>query len=115
MPPRKRRTYAETEGEFQAKVIDTARLYGWKVVHYRPARTAHGWTTALTGDKGAPDLILAKGGHVLLVELKSATGTLTAEQRDWLKHLGPHGHVWRPGDWGAVLATLRNPNGTNHA
>ncbi len=66
-----------SEAEFQRTVIDYALLRSWRVVHYRPARTLHGYRTALTGHPGAPDLLLARDGCVLCVELKRHTGRLT--------------------------------------
>lgn len=36
---------AVTEAQFQAAVVDLARLAGWRVAHFRPARTSHGWAT----------------------------------------------------------------------
>ena len=32
-----------TETDFLQRVIDTAKLYGWLVTHFRPAKTARGW------------------------------------------------------------------------
>jgi hypothetical protein len=30
-------------------VIELAKLRGWRTAHFRPARTAHGWRTAVLG------------------------------------------------------------------
>lgn len=95
-----------TEADWTAQVIKTAKLHGWMAVHYRPARTDKGWRTALEGDRGAPDLLLARDGEVLLAELKSQRGTFRPGQREWLAALGPHGCVWRPADSDAVLTRL---------
>lgn len=88
---------AMTEAELQTNVIDLARAYGWLVVHQRPALTTSGYRTAIQGDKGFPDLVMAKRGRVLLAELKSQTGRLTAEQQAWVTASGAY--VWRPLDW----------------
>jgi hypothetical protein len=96
-----------TEGQFQQRIIDTAQTYGWRLFHARPARTNNGWTTPLTGDPGFPDLVLARRGQVLLVELKSNTGQLGPDQAEWLKALGPHGRLWRPRAWESALAELQ--------
>lgn len=96
-----------TEDDFKSRVIDYAKLRGWKVTHFRPARTAKGWRTPLEGDKGCPDLVLARDGRVLLVELKSASGRLTSEQRDWLMHIGAAGRLWRPDDWSTIEKELK--------
>lgn len=96
-----------SEDDLKARVLDLAKLRGWMVVHYRPARTAKGWRTPLEGDKGCPDIILARRGVVLLVELKSATRRPTPEQRSWLLALGVHGRLWKPRDWPEIVETLR--------
>lgn len=104
-----------TEADFQASVVDAARLLGWRVHHQRPARTATGWRTAVTGDVGFPDLVLVRGGRLVVAELKSARGWVTVEQQAWLADLEAAGvevHVWRPGDWDEVVAVLRRPSHT---
>jgi hypothetical protein len=88
-------------------VIEAATLHGWRVSHGRPARTGRGWRTPVQGHIGAPDLLLARDGDVLLIELKSNTGRLRPDQDIWLNHLGPYGGVWRPRDANLVLARLR--------
>lgn len=101
-PPRQ-----ESEAHFTQRVIQTARWHGWKVTHFRPSRTQSGrWATAVQGDIGSPDLLLARDGDVLLAELKTDTGRLRPEQREWLAHLGDRAVVWRPRDWDAVLTRL---------
>lgn len=95
------------EEDFRGRVIDYAKLRGWKAVAYRPAKTEKGWRTPLQGDKGCPDIILARRGVVLLVELKSATGRPTPEQRAWLDALGGNGRLWRPVDWGEIVTELK--------
>lgn len=100
----------ESELDFQHRVMELAKLSGWMVVHYRPARVGKGprtrVVTPLSGDRGAPDLILARDGVVLLVELKAQNGRLSPEQRQWLHHIGEHGRVWRPSDWLTVVQEL---------
>ena len=56
----------EREDEFLRAVLEMAGILGWMAFHPRPARTAHGWRTALSGDPGYPDLTLAKAGHPLI-------------------------------------------------
>lgn len=96
-----------TEDELLGSVIDLAHLRGWLVVHHRPARTAQGWRTPTQGDKGVPDLILARRGVVILAELKSDKGRLTAEQVRWQTALGTHHRVWRPSDIHLIAKELR--------
>lgn len=95
-----------TEDEWLSRVLDTARVHGWRVQHVRPARTQRGWRTPVQGDRGAPDLLLARGGRVLLVELKSDRGRLGPGQGEWLAAAGEHARLWRPRDWPQVLAEL---------
>lgn len=84
------------EAEFQQAVIDIAKLRGWRVAHFRPARTAKGWRTPVQGHAGFPDLVLARRGRVLFIELKSDKGRITADQLAWAKELGEAFRVWRP-------------------
>jgi hypothetical protein len=89
-----------TEAELQEAVIEAAQWAGYLVAHFRPARTADGgWVTAMTGDAGFPDLVLAhKRSHrVLFRELKSEKGRPTPQQLVWLT--ATRGRIWRPIDW----------------
>jgi hypothetical protein len=98
-----------SEAEFTRTVLDTARQYGWKRVHIRPGLTADGkWRTAYQGDTGLPDLILARNGRVLLVELKTSIGKATAAQASWLQAAGSNGRLWRPQHWDLILAELQH-------
>lgn len=97
---------ALSETAWTGRVIDIARLHGWRVGHFRPAQTAKGWRTPMSGHVGVPDLLLARGGDVLMAELKSDSGRLRTEQVEWLAALGAHGCVWRPRDAHTVLARL---------
>src|SRR5438045_1363488 len=94
------------EDDWKTWVMDVAILHGWRVSHSRPARTAKGWRTAVQGHIGAPDLLLARDGDVILAELKRNDTYPTREQREWLRHLGGYGCVWRPRDADTVLARL---------
>jgi VRR-NUC domain-containing protein len=96
-----------SEAQLQRTVIDYALLRGWRCVHYRPARTIHGYRTALTGHPGAPDLLLARDGRILCIELKRQHGRLTPDQRLWLAALGGNARCWRPADWPQILEELR--------
>ncbi len=99
------------EADFQKRVMDTAKLHGWKRVHIRaaPQRRGQRWTVPYEGDTGLPDLILARDGVVLLVELKAETTPWQPGQREWLAAAGPYGYVWRPADWDTALAVLSAP------
>jgi hypothetical protein len=104
-----------TEAAFQTSVIDLARVTGWMVAHFRPARTEQGWRTPVAADgKGFPDLVLVRE-RVIFAELKSDTGRLSDDQHAWLAALeaaGVEAYVWRPDDFDQVAATLRRGGGT---
>jgi hypothetical protein len=106
------------EAEFQSRVVDYAKLNGWRVAHFRPARTERGWRTPMTGDAGFPDLVLARNGFVIFAELKSATGRVSPDQDAWLEAIAPdsgrlpwpashYAYVWRPADWETIKFQLR--------
>src|SRR5262245_27573014 len=67
----------ESEAGFMRTVIQLAQVCGWRVAHFRPARTAHGWRTAVRGEgKGFPDLLLVRGEELLVAELKVGRNTM---------------------------------------
>jgi len=99
-----------TEADFQKTVTDTLRLFGWRYCHFRPARTARGWRTAVSGEVGFPDLCAVRGARVEFIELKAEKGRLSQEQATWLAALGQAGqsvHCWRPSDWDVIEEVLR--------
>jgi len=110
---------AMSERTLQSCVLDYARLRGWLVTHFRPAQTARGrWVTPIDGDPGFPDLVLARGGRLVVAELKSKRGQVTPEQQAWLTALGAVGfpvsvYVWGPVDWldGSIRRVLDGPAG----
>jgi hypothetical protein len=96
------RTYGrEREADFQRWVIEVAQVFGWRIAHFRPARTAKGtWITPMQGDPGWPDLVLARQGELILAELKRAGERPTAKQWTWLRVLASvpwnEVYVWTP-------------------
>lgn len=103
-----------SEPEFQAAVIEAARLLGWRVAHFRPARTRRGWRTPVQGDgRGFPDLVAVHPGRgVLLVRELKAGGRakLSREQAAWLADFEACGvdvGVWRPDDWDEIDERFR--------
>ncbi|HXN62318.1 MAG TPA: hypothetical protein VN886_17875 [Acidimicrobiales bacterium] len=101
-----------TEVELQDLVIELAHLFGWRVAHFRPARTVDGWRTAVAAD-GAdwPDLTLVRD-RIVFAELKSSRGKLHFQQRVWrdaLTGAGAEHYLWSPADWdsGKVECVLR--------
>lgn len=102
-----------TEAELQTGVIELARLLGYRVAHFRPAKTEQGWRTPVQADgKGFPDLVLVGRGRVLFVELKSDKGIKSPDQEAWQSSLDDAGALvftWRPSMWssGAIEQVLR--------
>lgn len=109
------RAATETEAGFTRTVIDCARLFGWRTAHFRPARTARGWRTAVQGDgKGFPDLVLVKGPRLVVAELKVGTRRAAPEQDEWLRAFrtaGVPAHIWRPEDWPEIERVLGGDTG----
>lgn len=99
----------QTEAQFEVALVEAARLLGWRVVHFRPARTGDGWRTAVAYDgAGWPDLVLVRD-RLVVAELKGPRGSMTARQIGWvaaLEHAGVETYVWRPEDFDAALAVL---------
>lgn len=93
------------EKALQARTVTLARNSGWKVWHISDSRRfipGKGWI----GDKeciGFPDLVMARPGQLLIVELKSDGGAadLSAEQFeaiDALRQAGVDVRIWTPAD-----------------
>ena len=98
-----------TEAEFLSQVLELAKLRGWRSAHFRPARTATGWRTAVSGDgKGFPDLVLIRDDILIVVELKVGRGKTTPEQDGWLSafELVASVYVWTPDDWATIERVL---------
>lgn len=101
-----------TEAELQANIVEMAEQWlGYTWVHFRPARTEHGWRTPVSGPlgKGWPDLILVRGARIVAAELKSDSGKVAPEQEYVLGVLAAAGvetHVWRPKDWDSIVEAL---------
>jgi len=103
------------ERQFEEQVIGLAAIYGWEYIHLRPAKTAHGWRTPVSGTLGMgwPDwtFVRAKRRRVLFRELKSTTGTVSPDQARvlaFLRSAGQDADVWRPADMdsGRILREL---------
>lgn len=86
----------------QAAILDLARLFGWHRAHFRPAMTAKGWRTPVSGDgKGFPDLCLVRD-RLVFAEVKVGRNRLSPEQcswRDWLTYAGCEWHLWTETEW----------------
>jgi hypothetical protein len=102
-----------TEREFQRDVLELARAHGWRRAHFAPARVRRGgkesYETPVRGDgRGFPDVILVRE-VVIVAELKTDTGRLTEDQRQWLaafRAAGIAASVWRPRDMDLIRKAL---------
>lgn len=100
-----------TEKDWQAQVVQLAGTFGWLVQHSRPSQVGESgrWVTAITGDVGFPDLVLAhRTKGVMFVELKTETGRMATAQTEWRDTLAGHveWYLWRPSDIAAVMRRL---------
>lgn len=89
------------EEEFQAQVIELAKLLGWMVYHTRDSRRS---------PAGFPDLILIRGKIGIAAELKVGSRKPTAAQLAWVEAFGRVGFLpshWRPEHWVEIQRTLQ--------
>jgi len=91
-----------TERDFRQQVMELARLCGW-LCYFT-------WT-AVHSPPGFPDLVLCRPPRLIIVELKSDKGRVTAAQEEWLEALARvpwlECYVWRPDDWPEIEAQLQ--------
>ena len=98
---------ATPEDALLTAITDALTYTGWRWTHTRRSDKAQ-----IMGHPGVPDLIAAKPGRLLFLELKSETGQLTAEQWAWLQACEPRSRrvMWmvvRPSDLDRVVEELR--------
>lgn len=92
-----------SEKDLQTRVMDIARLYGWRVAHFHDSRRQVK-PGVFVGDKdaaGFPDLVLVRPPEVVVMELKAELGKVSPAQREWLNDLEASGIevlVVRPSD-----------------
>ena len=103
IPPHMRRddwwTTAASEKEFQALVVECAKLRGWRHYHTHDSRRS---------PSGFPDLVLVRD-RVLYRELKTERGKVSKDQKEWIGALNAarqDAKVWRPKDWNEILTEL---------
>lgn len=97
-----------TEANLQKAIVDTARLHGWLVHHDPPIEDRRGrHRTAIAGDSGFPDLVLARDGETIIVECKAESGRYQPGQREWLRALGAR--VVKPSTAHWLLVRLMEP------
>lgn len=91
-----------TEKQFQAQVLDLARILGWHTYHPFLSK----WS-----ERGWPDLAMVRPPRLVFAELKSGKGILSAAQVKWLGLLGDcpgvESYVWRPENLDAIADVLR--------
>ena len=91
-----------SERAFQAHVERVARLFGWRQYHTHDSRRS---------SPGFPDLVLVRNGELCFLELKTETGRVRPEQREWLEELekvpGIVARIIRPSDWQELEELLR--------
>lgn len=102
-----------TEQEWQRQVTEVAEMLGWSWAHFRPAQTAKGWRTPVSGPlgKGFPDLVMVRvrDQRLLFVELKSDKGVLRPDQafvHDVLRDAGFPVVLWQPKDFNDMVREL---------
>ena len=95
-----------SERDFQAQVVQLAKLTGWRVYHTYDSRRSNA---------GFPDLVLVRPPRVIFAELKRQRGRVTVAQREWAEALracpGVEYYLWRPSDWDEVECVLRSHTG----
>jgi len=94
-----------TEDELLTAILGAARFGGWRVHHDRRSDKA-----LQQGDRGFPDLVMAKAGRVIFAELKADKGQLTTDQVAWhlaLRDPRVESYIWRPSDEDDVIRMLR--------
>jgi len=100
--PRRRPPGGMSEQAFQAAVTEALTRAGWTWYHTHDSRHS---------PAGFPDVVALRRETCLIIECKSATGTLTPAQQTWLaawrRIVGIEVHVWRPDDLAQMLARLR--------
>lgn len=99
-----------TENDLLTGVLDLFRVLGWRTIHVRPGRVAHGWRTTISGDGvGWPDVFAVRGDRLVACELKVARRKLTPEQDDWLVALDAAGvecYRWTDVDYIDTIASI---------
>lgn len=99
---------SQSERQFQNFVIARALNHGWTYYHApdnKPDKSGRIQNIV----KGFPDMVLVKDGKLVFAELKTETGRVSPEQKEWLAKLSATGcecFVWRPSMWEQVNAYL---------
>jgi hypothetical protein len=73
---------AMTEDELLSAITEAATFLGWRWMHVRRSDLA-----IIQGHVGFPDVVLAKSGRILFLELKRQDGQTTPAQDEWIAAL----------------------------
>jgi hypothetical protein len=102
--------------DLQRQIVELGAMLGWLHMHVRPAQTAHGWRTPITGQlgKGWPDLVMVQPlrRRTLAVEVKRQLGDPLTPDQEFvhriLREAGWTVAVWKPSDMsdGTIQAEL---------
>jgi hypothetical protein len=101
---RARMARAMTEDELLVAITEAATLLGWRWHHVRRSDRA-----IQQGHQGFPDLVLARAGRVLFLELKRHDGTVAPWQQDWIEAVRGAGDRALTGAGGWVDALVVRP------
>ncbi len=102
---------AMLEDDLLNAVVQMAHVQRWLVYHIRNSKRG-----VTQGDRGFPDLVMARPPRLVIAELKREDEQLTVYQRRWFDAFQPIAdakrielYVWRPSDWrkGTVEEVLR--------
>ena len=99
------------ERDFQLAIWREAEANGWKChyVYLTAQRLANGSYRG-TGTAGWPDVVAVRGPQMYAIEVKSESGTVKPEQREWIAALngvpGITAMVVKPRDAQAVMEAL---------
>lgn len=108
------RSVQPLERDVQESIIHLAHAFGWRVAHFRPARTDQGWRTAVAADgAGFPDLVLVRD-RVIFAEVKRGGQHPRPHQVEWLNGLSSAGaevYVWTLSDWDEIVEILKPKRG----
>jgi hypothetical protein len=118
-----------SEADWQRLVVDLLHVHRWRVAHFKAVPvTVRGvtrtFTPATEDGKGFPDLVAVHVDHgaILFAELKTRTGRVKPEQREWLTDvsmaavIGESAGVWslllRPQHEAWLRRFVANPHGS---
>jgi hypothetical protein len=108
----------QPEADFRRKLMQMARLLGYRAVHFKTSLTAKGQhLTTYEGDgKGYPDVFLGRPAaadrpaRLIWVETKAGKNPATPEQKEYLEYLrgcGAEAYLWSERNWGEAVEVLR--------